>query len=55
MGNVTEQTHLEPLKARLNLLLDSYRCALHADEARLRAAMLEYQRHCVPEPLAQAA
>lgn len=43
MGNVTQRGPAQTLRAHLDLLLTSYRTALQVDNARLQAAMRDYE------------
>lgn len=46
MGNVTEHRSLDRLRARLQVVLDSYRPSVQNDQERLLAAMREYESTC---------
>ncbi len=48
MGNVTQQSSLDRLRARLDRVLDTYRPALQKDDERLLAAMRDYESACHP-------
>lgn len=55
MRNVTEQTQSHPVLTYLDLLLNSYRSALQTDEARLLAAMRDYESSLFRASLRKAA